>query len=164
MAKSMYEIIKKQNGEKFAKAIRGYANGIFEIPNIDRIVKHAGRNAAPILTYLFSLKKVDIEEMGVHKNPIHLLDLAGYKAYVADTLEKQNAIEKYFKKDERLCTFHDENRYKKYYIINAVRKNVKKIKRSKEPHREDEYGTSVISIQVLKEGGFISIKNRYNQQ
>jgi hypothetical protein len=28
--------------------------------------------------------------------------------------------------------------------------------------RQDAYGTSVISIQILKKGGFISIKNRYN--
>ncbi len=28
--------------------------------------------------------------------------------------------------------------------------------------REDEYGTSVLQIQILKSGGFISIKNRYN--
>ena len=29
MAKSMYDVIKKQNGERFAKAIRNYDNGIF---------------------------------------------------------------------------------------------------------------------------------------
>lgn len=45
MAKSMYDIIKKQNGERFAKAIRNYDNGIFDVPNIDKIVKYAGRGA-----------------------------------------------------------------------------------------------------------------------
>jgi hypothetical protein len=32
------------------------------------------------------------------------------------------------------------------------------------PKRQDEYGTSVISIQIAKKGGFISIKNRYNSK
>lgn len=164
MAKSMYEIIKKQNGEHFAKAIRNYDNGIFDIPNIDKIVKYAGRDAEPIMQYLISLKDVKIEEQAVHQDPIRLLDKAGYDAYIADTLEKQNAIQKYYATGERLCTFRDPDRFKNYYIINAVRKDVDKIKRQdfKKPQREDKYGTSVLSIQVLKTGGFISIKNRYN--
>ena len=160
----MYDIIKKQNGEHFAKTIRNYDNGIFDIPDIDKIVKHAGRDAAPLMSYLISLKNIQIEEHAVHRNPIELLDKAGYKAYVADTLEKQNAISKYYKDGEKLCTFRDPNRFKNYCIINAVRKDVDRIKREdfKTPQRDDEYGTSVLSIQVLKTGGFISIKNRYN--
>lgn len=162
MAKSMYDIIKKQNGERFAKAIRNYDNGIFDIPDIDKIVKYAGRDAEPIMNYLVSLKQIKIQEMSVHMDPITLLDRAGYDAYIADTLEKQNAISKYYALGEELCTFRDDDRFKKYYIINAVRKDVDKIKRGNPPQRDDEYGTSVISIQVLKTGGFISIKNRYN--
>ncbi len=162
MAKSMYDIIKKQNGERFAKAIRNYDNGIFDIPNIDKIVKYAGRDAEPIMNYLVSLKQIKIQEMAVHMDPIELLDKAGYDAYVADTLEKQNAIQKYYAPGEEICTFRDPERFKRYYIINAVRKDVDKIKRGNPPQRDDEYGTSVISIQVLKTGGFISIKNRYN--
>jgi hypothetical protein len=148
MAKSMYDIIKKQNGERFAKAIRNYDNGIFDIPNLDKIVKYAGRDAEPIMKYLISLKLIKIEEQGVHQDPITLLNKAGYDAYVVDTLEKQNAIKKYFAPGEELCTFRDPVRFLNYYIINAVRKNVDKIKRSdfKKPQREDEYGTSVISI------------------
>lgn len=162
MAKSMYEIIKKQNGEHFAKAIRNYDNGIFDIPNIDKIVKYAGRDAEPIMNYLISLKQIKIQEMSVHMDPITLLSKAGYNAYIADTLEKQNAIKKYYAHGEELCTFRDNSRFKKYYIINAVRKDVDNIKRSIHPSRDDKYGTSVISIQILKTGGFISIKNRYN--
>lgn len=158
----MYDIIKKQNGEHFAKAIRNYDNGIFDVPNIDKIVKYAGRDAEPIMNYLVSLKQITIQEMAVHMDPIKLLDKAGYDAYVADTLEKQNAIQKYYAPGEEICTFRDPERFKRYYIINAVRKDVDKIKRGNPPQRDDEYGTSVISIQVLKTGGFISIKNRYN--
>ena len=162
MPKSMYDIIKNQNGERFAKAIRNYDNGIFDIPDIDKIVKYAGRDAEPIMNYLVSLKQVKIQEYTVHMDPITLLDKAGYNAYIADTLEKQNAIKKYYASGEELCTFKDDDRFKNYYIINAVRKDVDKIKRGNPPQRDDEYGTSVISIQVLKTGGFISIKNRYN--
>ena len=158
----MYDIIKKQNGEHFAKAIRNYDNGIFDIPNIDKIVKYAGRDAEPIMNYLVALKQIKIQEMSVHMDPITLLSKAGYNAYVADTLEKQNAIKKYYAHGEELCTFRDNSRFKRYYIINAVRKDVDKIKRSAHPSRDDKYGTSVISIQILKTGGFISIKNRYN--
>ena len=45
MPKTMYEIIKKQNGERFARAIRNCDNGIFDVPNINKIVKYAGRDA-----------------------------------------------------------------------------------------------------------------------
>ena len=162
MAKTMYDIIKKQNGERFAKSIRNYDNGIFDIPELDKIVKYAGRDAEPIMSYLISLKAIEIEEQGVHQDPITLLAQAGYDAYVADTLEKQNAIKKYYALGEELCTFRDPSRFRNYFIINAVRKDVAKIQRSETPRREDEYGTSVISIQILKSGGFISIKNRYN--
>ena len=162
MAKSMYDIIKKQNGEHFAKAIRNYDNGIFDVPNIDKIVKYAGPDAEPIMNYLVSLKNIQIEEHAVHQDPIKLLDMAGYDAYIADTLKKQNAIKKYYASGEELCTFRDPDMFKNYHIINAVRKDVDKIKRGKTPQRDDEYGTSVISIQILKTGGFISIKNRYN--
>lgn len=161
---SMFDVIKKQNGESFAKTIRNYDCGIFEIPDIDKIVKHAGRDAEPIINYLVSLKNVQINEKASYQNPFELLYKAGYNAEYADTLQKQNSIEKYFKPDEKLCTFHDKNRFKNYYIINAVKTNVDEIKRENftDPQREDSYGTSVISIQILKYGGFISIKNRYN--
>lgn len=56
--KTVYDIIKKQNGEQFAKQIRNYDNGIFDIPNIDKVVKFAGRDAEPLMQYLISLKKL----------------------------------------------------------------------------------------------------------
>ena len=160
----MYDIIKKQNGERFAKAIRNYDNGIFDIPNLDSVVRYAGRDAEPIMQYLISLKNINIVKQSKHHDPIALLNQAGYDAYIADTLEKQNAIRPYFAPGEELCTFRDSKRFENYYIINAVRKDVDSIRRQdfNNPQREDAYGTSVISIQVFKTGGFISIKNRYN--
>ena len=162
--KTMFDIIKKQNGEHFAKAIRAYDNGIFDIPNLDKIVKYAGREAEPLMNYLVSLKNVKIEEHAVHQHPHDLLERAGYNAYYADTLEKQNWPKQFYAPGEELCTFRDPERYKKYHIVVAIKKNVKEIKRENfsNPQREDEYGTSVLQIQMLKSGGFISIKNRYN--
>jgi len=163
--KSVFEQIKKQNGERFAKAIRGYDNGIFDIPGIVDIVKYAGHEAEPIMDYLESLKEIKIEETGVYQDPLTLLDAAGYDAYYVTNLEEQNRIQKYYADGEKLCTFHDPHRFENYHIINAVRKDVDQIRREDfrgREKREDEYGTSVLSIQILKEGGFISIKNRYN--
>ena len=44
-----FDLIKKQNGEAFAKAVRSYDNGIFDIPGIVDIVKYAGRESEPIM-------------------------------------------------------------------------------------------------------------------
>lgn len=52
-----------------------------------------------------------------------------------------------------------------YYILHAIHKNAPRLKRADfrgREHREDEYSTSVISIQMRKTGGHISIKSRYN--
>lgn len=166
---NIFAKIKKQNGESFAKVLRDYHNGIFEIPGILDIVKFAGKSAQDaegILSYLVSLINADeIVTPESIEDPFVLLDRAGYNAFYADTLEKQNSIKKHFAPGEELCTFTDSSRFKHYYIINAVKKNVDTIIRKNFngiEQREDEYGTSVISIQIGKAGGFISIKNRYN--
>ena len=163
---SAFDVIKKQNGEAFAKAVRAYDNGIFDVPDIASMVRYAGREAEPIMNFLLSLKNIRIAECGKTAPFEELLDKAGYHVCYADTLEKQNAIEKYFAEGEKLCTFADNERYQKYHIINVVRKDVDKIRREDFPfpRREDAYGTSVMSIQILKTGGFISIKNRYNHR
>ena len=163
----IYKKLKKQKGEKFAQVLRNHHNGLLEIPDLDKIVKHAGRDAEPLLPYLMSLlaendDKTPETEPGC---PFELLDKAGYDAFHADTLELQNSITPYFKQNERLCTFNDHARYQNYYMVHAVKKNVDSILRSAfngKEKRQDEYGTSVISIQIHKNGGFISIKNRYN--
>lgn len=166
MARSTYEIIKRQNGERFAKSIQGYDNGIFDIPNLPQIVKYAGRNAEPIMSFLVSLKGVKIQDHAISKDPFELLKEKGYNAYYADTLEKQNdpEFQKYFAPDEELCTFKDPERYKHFHILHVVKSDADNIRREdfKNPQREDKYGTSVMSIQILKEGGFIAIMNRYN--
>ena len=169
MSDKVYKKIKRQNGERFARALRDHHNGLLEIPNIIDIVKHAGRDADGLLPYLMTLLPSDESEEVVSpaepQNPFELLDQAGYTAFHADTLEKQNSISSYFEKGELLCTFNDVARHERHHIIHAVKKDVDDIKRKDfkgKEERQDAYGTSVISIQMLKKGGFISIKNRYN--
>lgn len=166
MSKTMYKKLKKQKGERFAQTIRNFHNGLLEIPDLDVIVRHAGREAEPLLPYLMSLlASNDDVPVDAPANPFDLLEQAGYDAFYADTLEKQNSIKGYFAKGELLCTFNDAARHKNFHIVHAVKKDVDKIKREDfvgKEEREDAYGTSVISIQMLKTGGFISIKNRYN--
>lgn len=161
---STYKLIKKQNGEAFAQAIRETDEGIFYIPNIVSIVKYAGRKAEPIIPFLISLKQVDVNEIKTGKTPFELLAEAGYRSFVVDTFEKQNSIQHYFRHDEELCTFSDKHRFENYYIVHAVKHNAHLLKRENfiHPDRQDEYGTSVISIQLLKRGGLIKITNRYN--
>lgn len=124
----MYNKVKKQNGEKFAQALRAANNGIFEIPEINLILRHAGRDtedSLKLIPYLMSLLEIDntpVPNECVIEDPLTLLDRAGYNAFHADTLEKQNSIERYFENDELLCTFNDRVRYKDYYIIHAVKK------------------------------------------
>ncbi len=161
----MYDIIKKQNGEAFAQGIRRFDSGLFDVENLDKMVRYAGRNPIPILGFLESFKGVEIEEVETDKSPFELLKMVGYDAFVADSLTKQNSIERYFADGEELCTFHDFERFEDYFIIHCVKEGADKLKREDfkgQEEREDEYGTSVISIQILKTGGYISIKNRYN--
>ena len=164
MTKSVFEIIKRQNGEAFAKSIRAFDSGLFDMPNFANIVRFAGKNAEPILYFLEGLKMTKTGAPGVFLDPLKLLDLAGYNAFYVDSLEKQNSIRKYFNCDEEICTFDDPERFKKYHVIHCVKKNVDEIKRKNfsSPKRDDAYATSVISIQISKKSSFIKITNRYN--
>lgn len=162
--KSIYQQIKEQNGERFAQYIRKENPAVFDVPNIVFILKYAGTDASMIIEYLSALVKRPEIKPQDSANPLDLLDKAGYNAIVVDTLEKQNAIKKYFSEKEKLCTFDDDKRYIKNFIVHAIKKNVDEIKREDFlfPQRQDEYGTSVISIQIDKKMGYITITNRYN--
>lgn len=164
-----YEKIKRRNGEAFAKAIKNYDNGIFDIPEIDHILRYAGnsaQDAESLLSYLSSLKDVKIMPVKKPENPFVLLKRAGYDAFVADTKTLKNSIKKYFAPDEAICTFNDDDRHNNYYIIHCVHERAGSLRREdfKTPRREDDYGTSVISIQIARRGGFIKITNRYNHK
>lgn len=160
--KTIYDQIKRQNGEHFARAVRKL--GLLDIEDLPYRLKYAGRNADELRSYLTSLKRLIIDETGPMLSPFQLLNAAGYNAYYANTLARQNAIAPFFEEDERLCTFDDKTRFQENYIINAVRQDIDTIKRSDTPDREDAYGRSVISIQISKMGGSVIITNRYNHR
>ena len=116
-------------------------------------------------SFINSLIATDNKKMiNTNKSPYELLDEAGYILYECKTNKDIRKFKKYYKSEEKLCTFND-NRLKTNYVFFAVKKNVSSIKRENytNPKRQDEYGTSVISIQFTRgDCNYVSIKNRYN--
>ncbi|MBR1380221.1 MAG: hypothetical protein IJ560_01390 [Alphaproteobacteria bacterium] len=160
----MFKKIKKQNGEGVAKVLRSEV--LLDIPNLAHILEFAGNDPAKIKTLAPVIREIyqtnNISEYQTDKNPLDLLSEAGYDAFVVTTEEEKNSIKKYYRPGEEICTFRDPHRHENFYMIHAVKRGADKIEPSDHPERDDEYGTSVISIQIAKSGGFISIKNRYN--
>ena len=115
--------------------------------------------------FIYSL--VDVEnnnELGMIKTPEELMSEAGYVLVECYNEGDIQAFRKYYARREELCTFKG-GRLNRCRVFFAVKKNVSDIKREdfKNPTRQDEYGTSVISIQFTKDGtNTLSIKNRYN--
>ena len=158
----VYKKIKEHRGERFARKLRNA--DLLDVPNIEHILEFANLEdldkLIPIVRSKY--KVISTSKYNTSKNPIQLLNEAGYDAFVVHTEEEKNSITKYFRLNEHLCSFKDPYRHINFYIIHAIKHDADKIKPSANPKREDEYGTSVISIQIAKSGGFISIKNRYN--
>ena len=159
-----YKQIKKHHGEEFARVIRDA--GLLSIPKIVHILEFAGndpKSAQRLVKYIQKKYNLNPEiKEASKKTPFELLSDAGYDSFLVKTLKQQNSIAKYFRPGEKLCTFKDPKRYKTHYIIHAVKRGADKIEPSGNPKRQDEYGTSVISIQISKTDDSISIKNRYN--
>lgn len=115
--------------------------------------------------YIYSL--IDVEnnnELVTVEEPSELLAKVGYELYECKTEEDIQAFRKYYASDEQLCTFYGK-RLDSCFVFFAVKKNVDEIKREnfEKPNRQDEYGTSVISIQFTRgQNNHLSIKNRYN--
>lgn len=96
--------------------------------------------------------------------PAQLLKKAGYELYECKTEEDIQSFKKYYAENEELCTFRG-GRLERCHVFFAVKENVDEIKREDfpDPKRQDEYGTSVISIQFTRGlSNTLSIKNRYN--
>ena len=102
----------------------------------------------------------------INKSPEELMDMAGYVLSECHSEEEIQSYKKYYAKNEELCTFLGD-RLDECRVFFAVKKNVDEIKRENflNPLRQDEYGTSVISIQFTKDdSNTLSIKNRYNHR
>ena len=117
--------------------------------------------------FVFGAFDLRLEIVKTNKTPMELLDKAGYILYPeCKTNEEILSFKPYYKSDEILCTFR-EQRLDSCRVWFAVKKDIEKIKRENflKPERQDEYGTSVISIQFTRgDTNILSIKNRYNHK
>ncbi len=171
--------IKKVYGEDFAKLCRSLFPAILE--DEGKLLDILTKNFAPTRALCdaldtdekkFELKYFVYYEAGVGSEkpkynastPEQLMESVGYKLYRCQTDEEVKQFMKYYRKDELLCTFNDPDRVKECDVFFAVHKDAERLDREAflEPEREDDYGTSVISLQFDKTDGEVSIKNRYN--
>lgn len=117
------------------------------------------------VNYINSLSNnIKKEKVDYVEKPEDLMEKAGYKLYECKKEEDIQYFKKYFSEYEELCTFHG-GRLNRCHVFFAIKENVDLIKREnfENPDRQDEYGTSVISIQFTKDYNCtLSIKNRYN--
>ena len=117
--------------------------------------------------YIYSLVDVENNNAVIQiKSPEELMSEVGYDLFECYTEEDIQSYKKYYASGEELCTFNG-GRLRRCRVFFAVKKNVFDIRREdfKNPTRQDEYGTSVISIQFTKDGSnTLSIKNRYNHR
>ncbi len=115
--------------------------------------------------FIYNLVETENQEKPFRKEtPFELLKEAGYNLYECKKEKDIQSFKNYYAKGEKLCSFKG-GRLKSCYVFFAVKENVDEIKREnfKEPERQDEYGTSVISIQFSRgKTNTLSIKNRYN--
>ena len=111
--------------------------------------------------------QVDVEnnyEEVVSKRPEELLKEAGYKLYECHSEDEIQSFKNYYAPGEELYTFRGSI-LNSCFVFFAIKENVDEIKRKNfpKPQRQDEYGTSVISIQFTRDNSHtLSIKNRYN--
>ncbi len=94
---------------------------------------------------------------------IKAFNLVGYDRIIFDDELEIAECRKYYKQGEVICTYNNlQSRMNEYHMLVAIKSNIDKIERSKNPQRDDEYGTSILNIQIAKNGSHMSIKNRYN--
>ena len=87
----------------------------------------------------------------------------GYDKVIFDNEKEIEECKKYYRPGEVICTYNNLNsRMRNYHMLVAVKANIDEIERSQNPERDDEYGTSILNIQIAKNGSHMSIKNRYN--
>ena len=116
--------------------------------------------------YICSLVNIENNnQIVLSMSPEELLDEAGYTLYECHSEEDIQSFKKYYAPGEEICTIYRGNRLDRCFVFFAVKKDVHLIKREnfKNPKRQDEYGTSVISIQFTRDNSHtLSNKNRYN--
>ena len=170
------KILKKKYGENFSKLCRNLFPSILEeegtlVSIITSLFKESHFLYDDLIKYnmVYSFQKLVMNEYGkktnsvidTGKSPYELFKEQGYTLKECHTNEEILSYKKYYAKGEELCTFND-NRLKTNRVFFAVKDNALEIKRKSDPKREDEYGTSVLSLQFTIDTNYLSIKNRYN--
>lgn len=113
--------------------------------------------------YIYSFINIVNNNTQTSKTPKELFDEKGYILYECKTESELYTYKNYYKPHELLCTFKGD-RLKNKYIFFAIKKDINLINRDNQnPHREDEYGSSVLCIQFDKgENNHVTIISRYN--
>ena len=170
------KIIKKKYGENFSKLCRKLFPSILEEDGtlttiITSLFKENHFLYDDLIEYnmVNSFQKLIMNEYGkkinnvidTDKNPYELFKEKGYTLKECQTNEEILSYKKYYAKEEELCTFKSD-RLRTNRVFFAVKDNALDIKRKSDPKREDEYGTSVLSLQFTLNTNYLSIKNRYN--
>lgn len=182
MDNSDLKYIKKHYGEHFAKLCRECFPTILEYPGmltdiisnkfdeVSSLYNDILPNKDAFRTYILNVFASRIKQnqgIETEKTPQQLLEDAGYILYPECKTEQDiQSYFKYYAYGEELCTFLG-GRLNTCRVWFAIKKDVAKIKRENftNPQRQDEYGTSVISIQFTKGNSCtLSIKNRYNHK
>ena len=176
------KVIKKYYGEKMMHLCRKNFSTILETPGelpkiltdnfakdiflYDNLIKDEAYLKS-FINFVFShYKETQGKSLLINtgKTVSELFAEKGYDFFECKTEEDIQNFKKYYQKDEELCTFN-RGRLQDCYVFWAVKKNANQIKRENfpNPKREDEYGTSVMSIQYTRiPPHILSIKNRYN--
>ena len=170
------KIIKKKYGENFSKLCRELFPSILEnegelVSIITFLFKESHFLYDDLITYdrvksfqrlvMNKYNKILDSVIDTEKTPYELFKEQGYTLKECHTNEEILSYKKYYAKGEELCTFNGE-RLKTNRVFFAVKDNALEIERKSEPQREDEYGTSVLSLQFTLDTNYLSIKNRYN--
>ena len=175
MADQNYEVYKKAFGESTARLIRkNYPEGLENRGFFDYISQKCKTktNAKNVLSNLENLLYVKNSYLNENKHGQEskneeklddILEGADYNYKIITDVAELIDFKKYYSSDEVLCTYNNpKDRLNNYHMIVLSKNDLDKIKRNKNPEREDEYGTSLLNIQIHKKFNNVSIKSRYN--
>lgn len=116
------------------------------------------------IDYIYNPKELKWIDTGLA--PDELLKQKGYRLYEVKKKSELDRFRKYYYGDELLCSFYDNDRLSERRVFFIVKNDALKLKRENyaNPDRNDEYSTSVLSIQFKKNENVdkVSIISRYN--
>ncbi len=182
--KKDYKNLKEKYGEDFAHFCKNEFQEIAEHQSVYQLIRanfspcrtlltdlQQSNSTSSFINYIFSkanLKKTEITPS--LEDPFTLMRKAHYTLHECKTFEEVLSFKKYFVSRESLCSFDSPIKMNSYHYFFAVKDgatldgiNGKTRDEFQPPMRENEYGTSVICIQLPKDGTTkIHICNRYN--